>query len=143
MSARSTGPDDRDLLEVTVSLARRTLMEAAADRFGQRRAYGEAVDALLTEQTETAYAQAAGHAALATAKNSDVRAEQPGVLDVRGRVLADVLYLEGVLAGARNRRLAPDLIARLEDAVGLGHDLAVVLADTVRAIAAAPAASTP
>ncbi|MEU7151207.1 hypothetical protein AB0B15_24750 [Streptomyces sp. NPDC045456] len=125
-----------------MSLARRTLMEAAAARFGQRRAYGDttAVDALLTEQTETAYAQATGHAALATAENSDALAVQPGVLAVRGRVLADVLYLEGVLAGARTRRLAPELIARLEDAVGLGHDLAVLLADTVRATA--PAAST-
>ncbi|MFK8851775.1 hypothetical protein [Streptomyces sp. Ac-502] len=89
-------------------------MEAAADRFGWRRAYGEttAVDALLAEQTETAYAQAAGHAALATAKNHDALAVRPGVLDARGRALADVLYLEGVLAGARNRRLAPELIAR-------------------------------
>ncbi|MEU7158883.1 hypothetical protein [Streptomyces chrestomyceticus] len=143
MSARSTGPDDRDLLEATVSLARRTLMEAAADRFGWRRDYGEttAVDALLTEQTETAYAQAAGHAALATAKNTNALAVQPGVLDARGRVLADVLYLEGILAGARNRHLAPELIARLEDAVGLGHELTVLLADTVRTTAAVHTAS--
>ncbi|MFD7667772.1 hypothetical protein [Streptomyces sp. NPDC059788] len=127
-----------------MSLARRTLMEAAAARFGWRRAYGDTaeVDALLTEQTETAYAQAADHAALATAKNSDALAVQPGVLDVRGRVLADVLYLEGVLAGARNRRLAPELIARLEDAVGLGHELTVLLADSVRTTAVHTASGT-
>ncbi|MFI8194702.1 hypothetical protein ACIF8T_39400 [Streptomyces sp. NPDC085946] len=61
---------------------------------------------------------------------------QPGVLDVRGRVLADVLYLEGVLAGARNRGLPPELIERLQDAVDHGHELTVLLADTVRAAAA-------
>ncbi|MEU3733660.1 hypothetical protein AB0E81_30320 [Streptomyces sp. NPDC033538] len=119
-------------------LARRSLMEAAAARFGWRRAYGTTtqVDALLTEQTETAYTAAADHAALATAKNDDVLAVQPGVLDVRGRVLADVLYLEGVLTGARNRGLPGELIERLEDAVGHGHELAVLLADTVRITAA-------
>ncbi|MFD6185650.1 hypothetical protein [Streptomyces goshikiensis] len=126
-----------------MSLARRSLMEAAAARFGWRRAYGDttAVDGLLTEQTETAYTDAAGHAALATAKNDDVLSVQPGVLDVRGRVLADVLYLEGVLAGARNRGLPPELIERLEDAVDHGHELTVLLADTVRTTAALHAAS--
>ena len=66
-----------------MSLARRSLMEVAAARFGWRRAYGDTtqVDALLTEQTETAYAQAADHAALATAKNTEALAVQPGVLD--------------------------------------------------------------
>ncbi|GGP90197.1 hypothetical protein [Streptomyces melanogenes] len=90
-------------------LARRSLMEAAAARFGWRRAYGDTpqVDALLTEQTETAYTESADHAALATAKNGDALHVQPGVLDVRGRVLADVLFLEGVLTGARARGLAP------------------------------------
>jgi hypothetical protein len=113
-------------------------MEAAAARFGWRRAYGDTtqVDALLTEQTETAYTAAADHAALATAKNTDVLTVQPCVLDVRGRVLADVLYLEGVLTGARNRGLPPELIERLEDAVGHGHELTVLLADTVRITAA-------
>ncbi len=127
-----------------MSLARRSLMEAAADRFGWRRAYGDTaeVDALLTEQTDTAYAQAADHAALATAKNDNVLAVQPAVLDVRGRVLADVLYLEGVLAGARTPGLAPELIARLEDAVGLGHELTVLLADTVRTAAVHTASGT-
>ncbi|MFI0742707.1 hypothetical protein ACH4PU_32195 [Streptomyces sp. NPDC021100] len=90
--------------EVTVPLARRSLMDAAAARFGWRRAYGDTtkVDALLTQQSEAAYT-AAGHA-LATAKNTD--AVQPGVLDARGPILADVLYLKGVLAGARNRGTA-------------------------------------
>ncbi|MFD8621444.1 hypothetical protein [Streptomyces sp. NPDC059513] len=126
-----------------MSLARRSLMEAAAARFGWRRAYADttAVDELLTEQTETAYTEAADHAALATAKNGDVLAVQPGVLDVRGRVLADVLYLEGVLAGARNRGLPPELIERLEDAVDHGHELTVLIADTVRTTAALHAAS--
>jgi hypothetical protein len=126
-----------------VSLTRRSLIEAAAARFGWRRAYGDTteVDSLLTEQTETAYTAAADHAALATAKNADALHVQPGVLDVRGRVLADVLYLEGVLAGARNRGLAPELIERLEDAVDHGHGLTVLLADTVRATAAAHTSS--
>ncbi|MFF7845215.1 hypothetical protein ACFZC6_41715 [Streptomyces ossamyceticus] len=125
-----------------MSLARRSLMEAAAARFGWRRAYGHTtqVDTLLTEQTETAYTQAADHAALATAKNTDALAVQPGVLDARGRVLADVLYLEGVLTGARNNGLPPELIERLEDAVDHGHELTVLLADTVRTTAAVHAA---
>ncbi|MFD8629618.1 hypothetical protein ACFV4E_38200 [Streptomyces hygroscopicus] len=124
----------------------RRLMEAAAARFGWRRAYGDTtqVDALLTEQTETAYTEAAGHAQLATAKNTDVLTVQPCVLDVRGRVLADVLYLEGVLTGARNRGLSAELIERLEDAVDHGHELTMLLADTVRTTAprhAAPAST--
>ncbi|MFF7452051.1 MULTISPECIES: hypothetical protein [unclassified Streptomyces] len=120
-------------------LARRSLMDIAAERFGWRRAYGTTtqVDELLTEQTETAYRAAAGHTALATAKNTDVLAVQPGVLDARGRVLADVLFLEGLLAGARNNGLAPELIERLEDVVDHGHELTVLLADTIRTTAAA------
>ncbi|QIB49514.1 hypothetical protein [Streptomyces aureoverticillatus] len=119
-------------------LTRHTLMEAAAARFGWRRAYGDTseVDHLLAEQAETAYRQADDHAALATAKNTNALTVQPCVLDVRGRVLADVLYLEGVLAGARNRDLAPKLIEHLEDAVAHGHELTVLLADTVRTTAA-------
>ncbi|MGA5363956.1 hypothetical protein [Streptomyces purpurascens] len=120
-------------------LARRSLIEAAAARFGWRRAYGTTteVDQLLNEQTETAYRDAPDHAALATAKNTDALTVQPGVLDARGRVLGEVLYLEGLLAGARNRRLPQELIARLEDVVDHGHELTVLLADTVRATAAA------
>ncbi|WP_370424335.1 hypothetical protein AB8O64_36905 (plasmid) [Streptomyces sp. QH1-20] len=122
-----------------MSLARRSLMETAAARLGWRRAYGDTtqIDALLTEQTETAYTAAADHAALATTKNADVLTVQPGVLDVRGRVLADVLFLEGVLTGARNRGLPPELIQGLEDAVDHGHELTVLLADTVRTTATA------
>lgn len=124
-------------LEVTVPLPRRSLMDAAA-RFGWRRAHGDttAVDALLTEQAETAYTEAADHAALATAKNTDALAVQPSVLDARGRILADVIYLEGVLTGARNRGLPSELIERLEDVVDHGHELTVLLADTVRATVA-------
>ncbi|MEU6680923.1 hypothetical protein [Streptomyces sp. NPDC046925] len=126
-----------------MSLARRSLMEAAAARFGWRRAYGDTtqVEELLTEQTETAYTEAADHAALATAKNDDALAVQPGVLDVRGRILADVLYIEGVLTGARNRALPKELIERLADAVDHGHELTVLLADTVRTTAAVHAAN--
>ncbi|MFG3499332.1 hypothetical protein [Streptomyces sp. NPDC047928] len=126
-----------------MSLARRSLMEAAAARFGRRRTYDTTtqVDALLTEQTETSYTEAADHAQLATANNDGVLAVQPGVLDVRGRVLADVLYLEGVLTGARNRGLPPELIERLEDVVDHGHELTVLLADTARTTATLHAAS--
>ncbi|MET9610869.1 hypothetical protein ABZZ17_38275 [Streptomyces sp. NPDC006512] len=75
-----------------MSPTRRTLMKAAA-RFGWRRAYGDtaAVDGLLAEQTQTVYAEAADHATLATEKNTDSLHVQPCVLDIRGRVLADVL----------------------------------------------------
>ncbi|MDQ0681086.1 hypothetical protein QFZ56_000049 [Streptomyces achromogenes] len=120
-------------------LARRSLMEAAAERFGWRRAYGTTtqVDALLTEQTETAYREAPDHEALATAKHTDVLAVQPGVLDARGRLLADVLYLEGLLAGARKNGLALELIERLEDVVDHGHELTVYSTDTIRTTAAA------
>ncbi len=96
---------------------------------------------LLTEQTETAYTEAADHAALATTKNDNVLAVQPGVLDDRGRLLADVLYLEGVLTGARTRGLSLELIECLEDAVDHGHELTVLLADTVRTTAALHEAS--
>jgi hypothetical protein len=125
--------------EVTVPLSRRSLIDAAAARLGWRRAYDTTteVDALLTEQSETAYRAAVAHAALATEKNTSTLSVQPGVLDVRGRILADVLYLEGVLAGARTRGLAPELIQRLEDAVIHGHELTVLLADTVRTTATA------
>ncbi|MEV8529210.1 hypothetical protein AB0451_34565 [Streptomyces sp. NPDC052000] len=126
-----------------MSLTRRSLVEYAAAHFGWRRAYGDTteIDSLLNEQALTAYTEAADHAALATAKNTDALAVQPGVLDVRGRVLADVLYLEGVLTGARNRGLDPQLIERLDAAVDHGHELTVLLADTVRTTAAVHAAS--
>ncbi|MET8572274.1 hypothetical protein [Streptomyces sp. NPDC004783] len=120
-------------------LTRRSLMDAAAARFGWRRAYGDTttVDELLTEQSEAAYTEAADHAALATAKNTDALAVQPGVLDTRGRILADVLSLEGVLAGARSRSLPSEVVKRLEDVVDHGHEVTVLLAAAaVRAAAA-------
>ncbi|MGW2331657.1 hypothetical protein ACWC5C_38735 [Streptomyces sp. NPDC001700] len=124
-----------------MSLTRRSLLEAAAARFGWRRAYGETtqVEALLTEQAENAYTAAADHAAQAIMKNTTALAVQPGVLNARVLVLDEVLYLEGLLVGARNRRLPQELIERLEDAVDHGHELTVLLADTVRATAAHPA----
>ncbi|MGO4634972.1 hypothetical protein AB4225_29195 [Streptomyces sp. 2RAF24] len=127
-----------------MSLAR-SLMDAAAARFGWRRVYRDTthLDALLAEQIDTAYTEAADHAALATAKHDDVLAVQPGVLDVRGRILADVLYLEGVLTGARNRDLAPELIERLEDAVEHGHELTELLAATIRTTATHAASGVP
>ncbi|WJV51791.1 hypothetical protein [Streptomyces flavofungini] len=119
-------------------MTRRSLMDAAAARFGWRRAYGDTteVDALLTEQSETAYTAATEHAALATGKNHDALAVQPGVLDVRGRILDDALYLEGVLTGARNRGLPSEVIERLEDVVDHAHELTVLLADAARATTA-------
>ncbi|WP_327180348.1 hypothetical protein OG599_34760 (plasmid) [Streptomyces sp. NBC_01335] len=120
---------------------RHTLMETVAARLGWRRTYRDPaqLDVLLTEQSDTAYteAEAAGHARLATAKNCTAQHVQPGVLDVRGRVLADVLYLEGVLTGARNRNLEPELLELLEAAVDHGHELTVLLAHTARTTAAA------
>ncbi|MGW1534452.1 hypothetical protein [Streptomyces aureus] len=118
-------------------LSRRSLVDAAAARLGWRRTYSTPaqIDALLSKQAKTAYRDAANHAALATAKHDTALAVQPGVLDVRGRVLADVVYLEGVLAGTRARSLPAELIRRLEDVVGHGHELALLLADTVRATA--------
>ncbi|MEU2209713.1 hypothetical protein ACH4VS_26345 [Streptomyces hygroscopicus] len=40
-------------------------------------------------------------------------AVQPGLLDARGRILAEVLFLEGHLAGARANGLSPELIDAL------------------------------
>nr|WP_152895806.1 hypothetical protein [Streptomyces adustus] len=119
------------------------MVDAAAARLGWRRTYTDTtqVDTLLSEQAETAYRQAPDHAALATAKHDDALAVQPGVLDVRGRVLADVVYLEGVLTGARNRGLPPALIQCLEDVVDHGHEMAVLLAGTVRTTAVVTAGS--
>ncbi|MET8957673.1 hypothetical protein [Streptomyces sp. NPDC004533] len=52
------------------------------------------------------------------------------------------LYLEGLLVGARNRGLPPELIERLEDAIDHGHELTVLLADTVRTTTAAAHATS-
>ncbi|WP_329169427.1 hypothetical protein OG709_35815 (plasmid) [Streptomyces sp. NBC_01267] len=121
-----------------MSLARRSLMEAAAARFGWRRAYCNTapINVVLTEQTENAYLEAADHVRRATEKNKDSLHIQPGVLDVRDRVLTDVLYLEVVLTGAKNRSLPKELIERLEDVVDHGHELTLLLAEKARTTAA-------
>ncbi|CAM5293569.1 hypothetical protein GCM10010329_80660 [Streptomyces spiroverticillatus] len=117
---------------------RHSLIDYAAARFGWRRAYDDRADveALLTAQTQSAYAQAADHVRLATEKNTTELAVQPAVLDIRGRLLDDLVYLDGVLTGARNRGLAPDLIARLEDAVRNGQEQSALLAAAARATTA-------
>ncbi|MFK4123554.1 hypothetical protein [Streptomyces longwoodensis] len=115
-------------------LTRSSLIDVVAERLGWCRAYDTPteVEAVLTEQTETACTAAAVHAQLATDKNKDALHVQPGVLDVRRRVLADVAYLEGVLTGAYNRGLPTELIKSLEDAVRHGHELTVLLAEAAR-----------
>ncbi|MFB7594643.1 hypothetical protein [Streptomyces sp. NPDC056160] len=69
-----------------------TLPAVAAALLGRRRVHGNITEAdqLLTEQSETAYATAADHAALATSKNHAGLHVQRAVLDVRSRILADV-----------------------------------------------------
>ncbi|MDI6413171.1 hypothetical protein QLX52_30655 [Streptomyces albus] len=119
-------------------MSRFSLTDVAAACLGRRRVYADTaeVDQLLSEQSESAYTAAADHAALATAKNTDTLAVQPGLLDARGRILADVVYLEGVLTGARTRGLPSEVIERLEDVVDHGHELTALLADAARSTAA-------
>lgn len=114
--------------------ARRSLIDAVADRVGWRRACDTTteVEAVLTEQSETAYSVAADHVRLSTAETVDASHVQPGVLAVRRRVLADVVYLEALLTGAHNSRMPAELIERLEDAARHGHELTVLLADAAR-----------
>ncbi|MFF8867852.1 hypothetical protein ACF08B_38075 [Streptomyces sp. NPDC015139] len=101
---------------------------------GWRRVYGSSqIDAVLTAQSESAYRQSPDHAAIATVMNIDALHAQPAVLDVRDRVLDDALYLEGLLAGARNRRLPNELIECLQASVDHSYALAVLLAETARA----------
>ncbi|WP_327713759.1 hypothetical protein OG912_38375 (plasmid) [Streptomyces sp. NBC_00464] len=95
------------------------------------------LDILLAAQPATANRQAADHAALAGEMNIDALHVQPGLMDTRCRILADVHYLEGLLIGARSRHLDPELIERLAAAVDAGHELTVLLADAARATAAA------
>ncbi|MYR60108.1 hypothetical protein GTY54_29040 [Streptomyces sp. SID625] len=84
-----------------------------------RRVHGDITEAdqLLTEQSETVCA--ADHAALATAKSHGTLDVQPGVLDVCG--------------------LPCGVIERLADVVDHGHEVTVLLTDTVRATAVARA----
>ncbi|GHD52234.1 hypothetical protein GCM10010335_64430 [Streptomyces galbus] len=128
----------------TVPLARRSLIQAVADRVGWRRACDTTteVEAVLTEQSETAYSVAADHVQLATAKTVDASHVQPGVLAVRRRILADVVYLEALLIGAHNSGLSAELIERLEDAARHGHELTVLLADAARCTTTAPTGSS-
>ncbi|MFJ3673707.1 hypothetical protein ACIPSE_45420 [Streptomyces sp. NPDC090106] len=133
--------------------ALRTLLEKAGARFGWyhgcdqdgdvwRRVYrGDEIDTVLAEQDTDADQQAPDHAALAVLTNLTPGHVQPGVLDVRDRVLDDVLYLAGVLAAARTRRLPGDLITSLEAAVAHGRKLSGLLADTARATTTASSPS--
>ncbi|WP_331740552.1 hypothetical protein OG323_37755 (plasmid) [Streptomyces cyaneofuscatus] len=93
----------------------------------------EQLNVLLAEQTAAANREATDHATGAAAWNTDELHVQPGVLEVRRDVLADVHYLEGLLIGARHRGLDAELIERLAAAVDTGHQLTVLLADAARA----------
>ncbi|MFJ3481567.1 hypothetical protein [Streptomyces microflavus] len=90
----------------------------------------EQLHAVLAGQAADANREAVEHATSATAWNVDELHVQPGVLEVRRDILADVHYLEGLLIGARHRGLDPELIERLTAAVDTGHELTVALADT-------------
>ncbi|WP_331722809.1 hypothetical protein OG848_47545 (plasmid) [Streptomyces canus] len=132
------------------------LLDKAAVRFGWHRGYDRSddaawrrvyshaeIDAVLAEQTAEVTRQAPDHAALATLTNTSAAHVQPGVLDIRDRVLDDVLYLEGVLTAACSRRLPADLITSLEAAVDHAHELSVLLADTARATTTASSPTPP
>ncbi|WP_051703573.1 hypothetical protein [Streptomyces sp. NRRL F-5630] len=97
-------------------------------RIGRPRPTTREIDSTLAEQTETANARVADHAALAIAKYPTTLSLQPPVLDVRGRLLLDLARLEGVLVGARHHRLDPRLTELLEAAVAQGHRLSKTLA---------------
>ncbi|MFI8007938.1 hypothetical protein [Streptomyces sp. NPDC086010] len=97
------------------------------------------LDAELTQQTENATSQIAANAAGAAEMNTSALHVQPGVLEVRARVLADVHYLEGMLIAARSRGMVSDLVDGLADAVDIGHELTTVLADTAHTTIGAPA----
>lgn len=121
---------------------RRTLKQALAALAspGWPRAYTDPgpLEAALAEQTATANRAAADHAAGAAQLNVDELHVQPGVLEVRRSVLADVHYLEGLLIGARSRGLDPELLERLAAAVDTGHELTVLLADAARTTITTP-----
>ncbi|MFD8425679.1 hypothetical protein [Streptomyces sp. NPDC059466] len=59
---------------------------------------------------------------------------QPCLLDARA--LAEFVYLATVLAEARSRRLAPELIRSLRTGIGHSRELTGLLADAVRTTAA-------
>ncbi|MET8411095.1 hypothetical protein ABZV34_23835 [Streptomyces sp. NPDC005195] len=113
--------------------ATRSLIDAVAARFGRRRAYADTtdVDALLSQQTDLAYSQAPDPTDLAAAQHDELTV-QPCLIDIRARALADFVYLEAVLADARSRHLAPELIRSLRTVVSHSRELTALLADTVR-----------
>ncbi|MFF7365424.1 hypothetical protein [Streptomyces sp. NPDC008125] len=116
---------------------RRTLKQALAALTSPSWSYArtdpEQLDVLLAEQAAAANREAADHAAQAAAWNVDELHVQPGLLEARRDVLADVHYLEGLLIGARQQGLNVELLEHLEDAVDTGHQLTVLLADAARA----------
>lgn len=99
------------------------------------------IAAVLQEQTERAYSEAIGERASAARLNHTELHIQPGVIGSRGNILDDVLYLEAVLHAARDRRLNPALIVRLETAVDMGHNLVVLLSECAVATAASDASA--
>ncbi|MEU0102926.1 hypothetical protein [Streptomyces sp. NPDC006267] len=101
----------------------------------------EQLHQVLAEQTAAANRAAADHATGAAQLNVDELHVQPGLLEVRRSVLADVHYLEGLLIGARHRGLDAELIERLVAAVDTGHELTVLLADAARTTITAPGTS--
>ncbi|MFH9561332.1 hypothetical protein [Streptomyces globisporus] len=119
-----------------MSFVRRTL-EALAGLSSTRWSYAitnpELLDTVLAQQTATATREAVDHAYEASLFNVDELHLQPGLLEARSDLLADVHYLEGLLIAARARNLAPELIERLAAAVDTGHELTVHLADAARA----------
>ncbi|MER0428835.1 hypothetical protein [Streptomyces microflavus] len=123
---------------------RRTLKQALAALTSPGWSYAhtdpEQLHQVLAERTAAANSEAADHAVEAAAWNTAGLYVQPGVMEVRRDVLADVHYLEGLLIGARRRGLDAELIERLAAAVDSGHELSVALADAARATITAPAA---
>ncbi|MGW7620790.1 hypothetical protein ACWGLG_34135 [Streptomyces antimycoticus] len=122
------------------TITRRGLYERVVSLFGRRIAYGSttAVDEHLGQQTAAAYSLQAWHAQQATVRNTSALAVQPGLLDARGRILAEALFLEGHLAGARANGLSSELIEALERTVDHSHELAVLLATAARTTTAEP-----
>ncbi|MEU1536005.1 hypothetical protein [Streptomyces fagopyri] len=112
---------------------RSSVIVAVARCLGWRRAYTDTteIDALLTQQADLTYSQAPDPADLAAARHDEL-AVQPLLINVRGRVLADFVYLEAVLADARTRRRDPELIRSLQAVVGHSRQPTTLLADAVR-----------
>lgn len=123
-------------VEATVSFLRLTL-EALAGLASSGRSYAHTnpgdLDELLTEQTAAANREAADHTAVASRLHADELHLQPGLLEARRDILADIHYLEGLLIGARARNLSPDLVEHLAAAVDTGHELTERLAEATRA----------